>query len=233
MNDIALTGLLVTSPSAAFSELRERPRFWFPLLLIIVASIVQLAWYYSIVDIEWLKDHLFSGNARIEAMAPEAKAKMMSTMSQKTLMVSSIISTAIVLPIMFAIMSGYYMLAGKITNVQQNYKQWFSLVAWSALPALIGTVAALMILLTHGENTQLGQSDLQVLSANELFFQRTPSQPGYQFLVSLSIPTILSWVLSVIGVKAWSNRSWLFATVFVLLPVVIVYGIWAIVAFKG
>jgi hypothetical protein len=233
MNNFNLMGLLVTSPSTAFKELRERPNFLFPLLLIIGAAVGQLLWYYSIVDIDWLKDHLFSGNARIEAMPPEAKAKMMHTMSQKTLMVSSVVSTAIVLPIMFAIMAVYYMLAGKITNVQQSFAQWFSFVAWTALPALIGTVAGAIILLMHGTNAQLGPSDLQVLSLNELFFQRMPSQPGFQFLSSLTIPTFLSWALSVIGVKVWSNRSWVFATIFVLLPVVVVYGIWALFAFKG
>ena len=33
MNNLALSVALATAPSSAFAELRERPRFWFPLLL--------------------------------------------------------------------------------------------------------------------------------------------------------------------------------------------------------
>ncbi len=233
MNNITLAGLVVTSPSAAFAELRERPRFWLPLLVIIVATILQLVWYYSIVDIEWLKDHMFSGNARVEALPPEAQARMMSTMTQKTFMWSSVISVVIGLPLIFTLLTCYYLLAGKITNVQQTFKQWFSLVAWSGIPTLIGVLTGAVILATHGTNAQVGPSELQVFSLNELFFQRTPTQPGFQLLSSLSLISVWGWVLSVIGVKTWSNRSLVFSSIFVLLPLVVVYGVWALFAFKS
>jgi hypothetical protein len=45
MNDLALTAALATSPSAAFAELRERPRILFPLLLCIVATAGIVFWY--------------------------------------------------------------------------------------------------------------------------------------------------------------------------------------------
>ena len=56
MNNLALAGALATAPSTAFAELRERPRFWFPLLLVVLTTAAIVYWYYSIVDIEWLKD---------------------------------------------------------------------------------------------------------------------------------------------------------------------------------
>ena len=37
MNNLALSVALATAPSSAFNELRERPRFWFPLLLIVLS----------------------------------------------------------------------------------------------------------------------------------------------------------------------------------------------------
>ena len=38
MNNLALAGTLATAPAAAYAELRERPRFWFPLLLITLTT---------------------------------------------------------------------------------------------------------------------------------------------------------------------------------------------------
>ena len=35
MNNLELSVALATAPSSAFAELRERPRFWFPLLLLV------------------------------------------------------------------------------------------------------------------------------------------------------------------------------------------------------
>jgi hypothetical protein len=225
MNNITLAGLMVTSPSAAFAELRERPRFWMPLVVLAVAMIAQQFWYYSIVDIDWLKDHLYTGNARIDAMPPEARARMMEMMSRKALTWGTVISLAIFIPLIFAIMAGYYKLAGKITNANQTYKQWFTLATWSALPMLVGTVSGAVILLMQQSNAQLGPSELQILSANELFFHRTPAQPGYQLLQLLSPITFWTWALGIIGVKTWSGRSWVFSSVFMLLPMAVIFGI--------
>jgi len=35
----------------------------------------------------------------------------------------------------------------------------------------------------------------------------------------------------IIGVRTWTQRSWLFSTVFVMLPIVVLHGIWAYVSF--
>ncbi|HYM36375.1 MAG TPA: hypothetical protein VET48_13330, partial [Steroidobacteraceae bacterium] len=65
MNNTALLTALITSPSAAFAELRERPRFWLPLIVLTLASAGLIVWYYGLVDISWLIDRVFSSNERV------------------------------------------------------------------------------------------------------------------------------------------------------------------------
>jgi hypothetical protein len=36
----------------------------------------------------------------------------------------------------------------------------------------------------------------------------------------------------IIGVRAWSQRSWFFSATFVLLPIVLIYALWAFLAFR-
>ena len=36
----------------------------------------------------------------------------------------------------------------------------------------------------------------------------------------------------IIGVRVWSQRSWAFSTLFIVLPAVCLYGIWAFFAFR-
>lgn len=231
MNNITLAGTMLTSPSAAFAELRERPRFWTLLIVLIVALAAQQFWFFNAVDFEWLKDHMFSGNERFDSMQPEARERMMSGMTLNMMMWSSVVSVVIMIPVMMAVVSLYYLLAGKVTNVQMSYKHWFSLTTWTSLPMLIGIAAGCAILLAQGNDAQIGPSELQVLSLNELFFQLPPSQPGAQLLIQINAVAIWTWVLAIVGVKAWSNRTWLFATAFVMLPIVLVYGVWAWLAF--
>ena len=35
-------------------------RFWFPLLLLVAATVAHHYWYFSMVDIEWFKDAMYS-----------------------------------------------------------------------------------------------------------------------------------------------------------------------------
>lgn len=44
MNNVSLAGLMLTSPTAAFAELRERPRFLVLLIVLAVALAAQQYW---------------------------------------------------------------------------------------------------------------------------------------------------------------------------------------------
>ena len=41
-----------------------------------------------------------------------------------------------------------------------------------------------------------------------------------------------AWILSIIGVRTFSQRSWSYSAIFALIPVVLIYGIWAFFAFR-
>ena len=226
MNNLSLAGTMITQPSAAFAELRERPRFWLPLIIMVVGLALQQYWYFTIIDIEWLKDRLY-GSAEMTA---EQRQAMMGMMSRTVMLWSSVVSIALVLPIMMALSSLYYLLAGKITNVQYSFKQWFSFSVWCCVPMIIGLIASYGILSIQDSNAQIGPSELTVFSANEIF-QLPPSHTGAQLLTQLNPITAWAWIITIIGIKTWSNRSWLFSTVVAMLPAVIIYGVWAIIAF--
>ena len=233
MNDITLAGLIVTSPTAAFAELKERPRFVFPLITLILASAALMFWYYSVVDFEWLKEHLFSANPRVQGMTPEQRDRMFKMMSQRTMVSSGVAGAAIGLPMVLALQAGYYWLAGRVTNVTHTFTQWFALVCWAGLPTLAGVVTSMAMLATHSAPVQVGPSELQLLSINELFFQRQPGELGYTLLSSMNLLSLWTWGLTILGVRTWTSRSWLFSAVFVMLPFVVVYGCWTFFAFKG
>jgi hypothetical protein len=231
MNDLALAGTMITAPSAAFAELRERPRFWFPLLLATVCAAGMMFWYYSVVDIEWLKDLMFSNNAKVQALPEAERAQATAMVGRNTMLWGSTIGVLFAIPIWFVLQSLYLLLAAKVTKLPQGFKHWFSFSCWTFLPALLNTIVAAIFLLIRDTN-QMAPGVMQPLSLNELLFHLPFGSPGQQFLEALTIPSFWCWTLMIIGVRAWSQRSWVFSAILVLLPIVLMYGIWAFFAFR-
>jgi hypothetical protein len=125
----------------------------------------------------------------------------------------------------------YLMLAGAITNVRYSFKHWFAFNWWAATPGIIAMIPSLLILAT-ASSTEIPASALQPLSANELFVHAAPGDKGYNFLQSIGLVQLAACALTVIGVRVWSGRSMLFSIVFGLLPTVLIYGGWALFAFR-
>ncbi len=231
MNNLDLSVALATAPSSAFAELRERPRFWFPLLLVVLTTAGLMYWYYSIVDIEWLKDVMFSNDPDVQTLPEDERAARMAMVGRNTLLWGSVIGVILFLPVFFLLEALYLLLAAKVTKLPEGFKHWFALTCWSALPLLLGTVVAAIFLILS-DNSQVSPSVMQPLSINELLLHRPMGSPGHALFESLAIPNILSSILMIIGVHTWSQRSWAFSTILVLLPIVVIYGIWAFFAFR-
>jgi len=231
MNNLALAGAMATAPSSAFAELRERPRFWFPLLILVASTVVLVYWYYSIVDIEWLKDAMFSNNPDVQKLPDADRAKAMAIVGRNTLLYGSVIGGLLGVPIYFLIHALYFQLAAKVTKLPQGFKHWFALVCWSSMALLLGTVVSFILLLLS-DTPQISPSVMQSLSLNELLLHRPIGSPGQALAESLTIPGLLSWALMIIGVRTWSQRSWVFSSTLVLLPIVVIYGCWGAFAFR-
>lgn len=233
MNNIALSIALATAPSSAFEDLRQRPRFWFPLLLLVVTTLGLVYWYYSIVDIEWLKDVMFSNNPDIQALPPDQRAAAMALYGRNMLLWGSVVGAVFGIPIVFLVWALYLLLAAKVTKLAPDlrFKHWFAFSAWTSLPLLVSSVVSVILLLLS-DTSQISPGVMQPLSLNELVFHRPIGSPGQGMLDMLSIPAFLSWALMIIGVRVWSQRSWAFSTLFILVPTVVIYGIWAFVAFR-
>lgn len=217
---------MFSSPAGVFAALKERPVFALPMWLMLLGTVAVTGWYYGIVDIAWLQ-HMQMEAANVPAAQREAVAKV----PRSVFLLSSTVAAPLVIVMIMAVNSLYFMLAGAITNVCYSFRHWFAFSWWAASPAIIAFIPSLLILAT-ASTTEIPPSALQPLSANELIFHAQPGEKGYSFLQSVGLVQVVAAVLTVLGVRVWSGRSMLFSTVFGLLPTVLVYGIWALVAFR-
>jgi hypothetical protein len=228
MTNMELATAIVISPKAAFESLAQKPRFIFPMLLIAIGSAVVLGWYFAIVDFPWMMDRIFSANKAMTEAQRDQAARFMSRAAMGGLSVVSGLIVAIIVPV---IQSVYYLLASKIKNVERSFDQWLALAAWASFPGLIGILASVAFLATTS-STKIGNEEIVILSLNELFFHLPLGHKGTTFLASITILHPWTWYLATLGVKTYTGRSWLFSSLFVLLPVVLYYGIFAAISFR-
>jgi hypothetical protein len=233
MNDLTLLTTLVTSPASAINSIRERPRYLFPLLVAMVISAAMIYWFYSVVDFEWLKHQLFDNAPQFQKLPEAQRAQAMNFMSRNTLMWGGMIGVIVGIGVGFVLWATCLLVAGKITGVRYRFEQWFALACWTAFPAiLLNTIIAALMILTSSDTSQLMPDSLRPLSLNELFFHRAMGQPGQSFLSGVDLLNLWSLGLIVLGIRIWSERSWLFSFLFGLSPYVVVYGTWAVFAFR-
>lgn len=227
MNNWGILQALLFEPRKAFAEIHARPRFWVPLLAIVAGSLLINVWYQGVVDAEWFTDMQLRASSISQSLTEEQieqRVKAAAANPGLRVAITGIATTLAV--VLFTLLSALYLLlAGKITNVQAGFRQWLALGCWTGLPALLAVIPAAINLAT-ATTTQIEPIAMAPLSLNALFFHRGMGDPGYTVLTSLNVTTFLALFLCTWGVKEWSRRSWLFATVFVTLPYVVIFGIW-------
>jgi hypothetical protein len=221
---------LVFEPRKAFAELAEQPRFWFPLLLLAIGSTVVAVWYLSVVDFPWMMDQQLRGGMFGRQLTEEQITTAVRAASDRRgvqIAITGIFSPlGIALAMMLAALLS--LLSAKLTNVKYGYRQWLALACWCNVPTLLAQVASAIVLLTT-TTAQISQGDLQPLSLNSLIFHKDATASGYTALTYITVLHLWTMVLSVYGVKLWSNRSWLFSFLFACWPGLLVLGIWALV----
>jgi hypothetical protein len=232
MTDLELATDIAASPSLAYAELRQRPRIWFPLLLLALGSALMLWLYYRGVDVEWLKDTMLGNNADFKALPEEARAIALKAMTRTTFMVSGIAGSVLGLPLVMLIPALYFLIVSKVNGFGIKFSHWYSFSFWSSLPMALGYLVGIVMVLISDNNAQMTPDALQPLSLNQLYFHRAAGQPGQALFASISAFSIWSTVLTIVGLKAWTHRAWNFCCMVALLPYVLIYGIWALVAFK-
>jgi Yip1 domain len=229
MNNWAILQALIFEPRRAVEAIAERPKFLFPLLLTWVAATGLVFWYYHVVDLAWLTDRSIRSSAFASRMTEaQIEAQVAAAGGNPTrAAVIAVIAASVGIVIIRLLEALYFVLAGKVTNVQRSFGQWFSLACWTSLVSTVLAVIPSAIVLLMATTAQVDQGDLQPLSLNSLLFHRTFDQPGFSLLTSIHVLHFFALYLAALGVRIWSGRSWTFSAVFASLPWVLICSVWA------
>lgn len=207
-------------PAAAFAALKQRPRAWLPLILLYVASLGLMVWYFQTVDMEWM-----IGNSFPPDMAAEQREAAAKTMSRGVMMGMGIAGVLVGTLVVFSLYGFYFWLAGKLASMDLSFKSGFALAAWASLPGLIGVpLMALQIVTSNG---QLAFENADMLSLNYLLVHAAPHTTWAGIASSAKLTDLWFIALCAIGLRTWTGKSGATCAVIAALPYVVIYGAWA------
>jgi hypothetical protein len=222
-------GNVILEPSPTFARLKDKPRAWVPLLVLIVLTLAITWWYVATLDFPWFREHMLAARGTVK---PEERAALAQFLTPNRLLWSTVIGILLGTPVMYALMAVYYLLAGKVMGSGIGYGKWFGFAVWIGIPRLLALPLSALQIATSGG--RLTMEDSNMVSLNYLLVHAPLSSPWASFANTLDLASLWTIVLATIGLKAWTGRSTGACALVAVLPYVLVYGIWAAkIAFLG
>ena len=213
-------------PAKAMQAVRERSMIWLPLLLMTLGTAAMMAWYYQMVDFPWLQDQILAASGQTDPKALEAARGFMSRGFMSGI---GIVGVLISIPVILLLTAVYYLLAAKVIGNDLGFGKWFAFSTWAAVPTLLG-IPLMAVQILMSSNGQLALEALNPLTLNNLVFHLPASDPWARLLNAINITSLWAAVVAIIGYKVWTAKSTMTSAFVVLLPQIVIFGGWAVIA---
>ena len=208
-------------PGKVFAELKEKPTFLVPALLVAVLSALAATLYFLNVDADWFRSQQMQAmGAEMSKAELEQVGKMMPGARTMAWFTGPMVVVTVALS--YAIFAFYYWLAGKVTGNALGYRQGLALVAWSSMPMLVGAVVGVISVYTSSPQSTF--ESMQMLNIDPLVVQLPMDHDWSRLAKSFSLLNFWVWFLAALGWKTWFRTGWGSALAVVMLPSVLIYG---------
>ncbi len=192
MSELArLTGV-VWSPESAFSDIAARPRWWPPLVILVLASLVFTYTFTQRVGWERFFRQQAETNSKIRDLPADQKEQTIATQIRVG---PGIAYGGVVVgfPFMAAVTAGVFLaLFRTVFGAQVSFRQAFAIVCYSWIPLLFGSIMALAVmLLKNPEEFDLNYPTLTNIGA----FLEPASTPKWLLSLGTSIDIFTIWTL--------------------------------------
>ena len=190
-----LTGI-IWEPKPVFEDLAARPRWWAPIILLTILSIVFVTAFSRRVGMDTFMrqqmDKQFQTNPQMAQLNAEQRERLMSvsaTYAKYSMFGGAVVGIAVSTLLVAAIMLGSLNLLG---GAGLKFREAFSVTSYSFLPSAISTVLTLVVMLLKNPE----DFDLQrPLPANLGAFLSTQTTPKWLHALASSFDLFTIWVM--------------------------------------
>jgi len=217
-------------PSKVFADLREKPTFWTPLLLVVVLTAAATMLYFLTVDPAWFAEHQVAQMlAQNPQLSSEELAQAQAFMPGARTMGWIAGPTALIfMTVIFMIYAVYYLLAGKVTGHAVSFRHGLALGSWASMPMVLSALVLIGAVLTSSPQTPL--ESLQLTNVDPLLVQLPMDHDWSTLAKSFSLLNFWVWFLAALGWKTWFRTGWGQALFVAMLPALVIYGVMALFA---
>ena len=221
MGELArLTGV-VWSPGQAFHDIAARPRWWPPIAIIVLLSLVFTYSFSQRVGYERFYRQQMETNSRTQNMDPAQREQVIATQVKVApyfFYGFSIVGT----PLMAAVVAGIFLfLYRTLMDAEVSFRQVYAVYCYSLIPLIFSSIMSLSVmLLKDPDQFDLTNPTLTNIGA----FLDSVSTPKWLYSLASSIDVFTLWTLTLFatGLSAAARKiSWPTSIMCVL-------GVWAI-----
>jgi hypothetical protein len=218
---------IYVAPKQVFNVLPEK-KGWSLLALVILVAVnaIGMWWFYSGMSPEWIVEQQIAQTAH--SMTPaeiEQSRAVMGQMADKS-GIFAVGGMVVMTPIMLAIMAVYLMLVGN-PGQKRRYGDWYAMAVWSNMPGILNMLG-LMVLILLSSDPNMPLNTANYLSINQLLLGLEPGQAWYTWAESLNLIYLWVTALFAVGLHSWSNYSPAKSAMLAALPMVVIFGLWAV-----
>jgi hypothetical protein len=221
-NPIQLLGQIFYEPKLTFEAIKDQPRAWIPLTALIVLSSIVMYWYLATVDFPWMINRMMEAVPQADATA---RANMESMFTRNSMLLTTLAGIIVGTPVMCAIVGVYFLLAGKFIGSDISFGKWFAFAAWTKVPSLLTLPLMALQIITGKGQVALEQLNMMSLS---FLLQLPASHKWASFAGNLDLTVLWSAFVTFVGLRVWTGRSVGTCATVSLIPLVVVYGLWAV-----
>lgn len=225
MGEFARLAGVLTDPKPAFADILIRPRWWVPLVLAVVLTIVYTAAFSQRVGWERYMRHVIDTNPRTQSLSVEQRERIVE---QQTRVAGTFgyAGAALALPVMALVVAGVLLFVFKLVmDAQLAFRQVFAVTCYSFMTSVVAVALSILVMFLKNPDDFDLQDPLGAHLGVLLDPQTTP-----KWLVSLgtSLDLFTLWMILLLATGLYvaaRKLSWGKSLAGVLAP----WGVWVVV----
>jgi Yip1 domain len=224
-----ITGVYL-EPKKAFADIAARPRWYVPLILLVLAALAFTYFYTTHVGWEHYIRQSMENNPRLQNLSNEQRETQIAA-GAKFAPIIGYVGSLIGIPLVALIMAAVLLLMCKMIGASLGFKQMFAISSYAMLPGLISSILAIIVMFLKDPE----QFNLQ----NPLFFnlgallEPPPGTGKFLYSLATSIDLFTFWTILLlatgisVGARKVSFSKALVAVVAPWVVWVLVKSVWA------
>jgi hypothetical protein len=222
-NPIQAASEIFYKPTAVFDTISVKDNWsWIPFILVMAMAVIPAYLYFNVVDFEWYKAMI--ANMQMPDSSPAEIEAFSNTMELGTTSMVSLISVLISVPILMAILAGYFTLwTRNDAKSVHGFTDWYGATWWMAMPSLVNALLGCIYIAMQDPGSQISQAALAPLSL-AFIAGSSMTDDWYNLLSAIRLDGIWTIVLAGLCLKSWTNFSFTKSMIVAALPSAIIWS---------